>query len=105
MEKLYSVAKTRPGPDCGSDHELLIAKFRLNLKKVGKTTDHSCGLELIKLLKIVDFYFASNFEILLRKFSVLPLRTANPKIYQGIGISYPSPHQSSRETLSSSAEL
>ena len=31
-------AKTRPGADCGSDHELLIAKFRLNLKKVGKTT-------------------------------------------------------------------
>ena len=30
-------AKTRPGADCGSDHELLIAKFRLNLKKVGKT--------------------------------------------------------------------
>ena len=31
-------AKTRPGADCGSDHELLIAKFRLRLKKVGKTT-------------------------------------------------------------------
>ena len=31
-------AKTRPGPDCGSDHKLLIAKFRLKLKKVGKTT-------------------------------------------------------------------
>ena len=31
-------AKTRPGADCGSDHELLIAKFKLNLKKVGKTT-------------------------------------------------------------------
>jgi len=31
-------AKTRPGADCGSDHELLIAKFRLKLKKVGKTT-------------------------------------------------------------------
>ena len=31
-------AKTRPGPDCCSDHELLIAKFRLKLKKVGKTT-------------------------------------------------------------------
>ena len=30
-------AKTRPGADCGSDHELLIAKFRLKLKKVGKT--------------------------------------------------------------------
>ena len=37
MEKLYT-AKTRPGADCGSDHELLIAKFRLKLKKVGKTT-------------------------------------------------------------------
>ena len=31
-------AKTRPGADCGSDHELLIAKFRLKLKKVGKIT-------------------------------------------------------------------
>ena len=31
-------AKTRPGADCGSDHELLIAKFRLKLKKVVKTT-------------------------------------------------------------------
>ena len=31
-------AKTRLGADCGSDHELLIAKFRLILKKVGKTT-------------------------------------------------------------------
>ena len=31
-------AKTRPGADCGSDRELLIAKFRLKSKKVGKTT-------------------------------------------------------------------
>ena len=31
-------AKRRPGADCGSDHELLIAKFRLKLKKEGKTT-------------------------------------------------------------------
>ena len=31
-------AKIRLGPDCGSDHELLIAKFRLKLKEVGKTT-------------------------------------------------------------------
>ena len=30
--------KTRPGTDCGSDHELLISKIRLKLKKVGKTT-------------------------------------------------------------------
>ena len=38
MEKLYTVSKARPGADCGSDRELLIAKFRLKLKKVGKTT-------------------------------------------------------------------
>ena len=31
-------AKTRPGADCGSDHDLLIAKFKLKSKKVGKTT-------------------------------------------------------------------
>ena len=31
-------AKTRPGADYGSDHELLIAKLRLKLKKVGKAT-------------------------------------------------------------------
>ena len=37
MEKLYTVSKKRLGADCGSDHELLIAKFRLKLKKVGKT--------------------------------------------------------------------
>ena len=38
MEKLYTVSKkTRPGADSCSDHEL-IAKFRLKLKKVGKTT-------------------------------------------------------------------
>ena len=36
MEKLYT-AKMRPGADYGSDHELLLAKFRLKLKKVGKT--------------------------------------------------------------------
>ena len=37
-ESSIQSAKTRPGADCGSDHELLIAKFRLKLKKVGKTT-------------------------------------------------------------------
>ena len=37
MEKLYMVSKNRWGADCGSDHELLIAKFRVKLKKVGKT--------------------------------------------------------------------
>ena len=37
-EALYSQQKKRLRADCGSDHELLIAKFRLKLKKVGKTT-------------------------------------------------------------------
>ena len=37
-EALCCQAKTRPGADCVSDHELLIAKFRFKLKKVGKTT-------------------------------------------------------------------
>ena len=37
-EALYSQQKTRPGADCGSDPELLIAKFRLKLKKVGNST-------------------------------------------------------------------
>ena len=42
-EALHRQKKTKqqekkPGADCGSDHELLIAKFRLKLKKVGKTT-------------------------------------------------------------------
>ena len=39
-EALYNQKKKkkRPGADCGSDHELLTAKFRFKLKKVGKTT-------------------------------------------------------------------
>ena len=38
MEKLHTVSKNKTGVECGSDHELLIAKFKLTLKKVGKTT-------------------------------------------------------------------
>ena len=38
MKQLYTVSKTRLGVDQGSDHELLIAKFRLKLKEAGKTT-------------------------------------------------------------------
>ena len=40
-------AKTRPGADCGSDHEFLIAKFRLNMKKVGKTRSFRYDLNKI----------------------------------------------------------
>ena len=38
MGKLYTVSNIRLGDSCGSDHEHLIAKFRLKFKKVGKTT-------------------------------------------------------------------
>ena len=38
MEKLYTVSKNKTRTDCGSDHEFLIAKLRLKLKKAGKTT-------------------------------------------------------------------
>ena len=38
MEKLYTVSKNKTGSCCGLDHELLIAKFRLKLKKGGKNT-------------------------------------------------------------------
>ena len=38
MDKLCTVSKGTPGADCASDHMLLIAKLRLKLKKVGKTT-------------------------------------------------------------------
>ena len=38
IEELYIVSKTRPGVDYGPDHELLIARFRLKLTKVGKTS-------------------------------------------------------------------
>ena len=59
--------KTRPGAECGSDHELLIAKFRPKLKKVGKTTkpfrydlnqipyDYTVGVtNRLKVLNLVD---------------------------------------------------
>ena len=38
MEKLYTVSKNKLEADCDSDHELLIAKFRLKLKEMGRTT-------------------------------------------------------------------
>ena len=38
MEKLYTIIKNKTGAEYGSDHELLIAKFRFKFIKVGKTT-------------------------------------------------------------------
>ena len=64
MEKLYTSEKTRLGDYCGSDHELLIAKFRLRLKKVGKTArpfrydlnqiPYDCTVEVTNRFKGLD---------------------------------------------------
>ena len=54
MEKLYTVSKTRLGADCGSDHELLIAKCRFTLKKEGKTT-RPFRYDLFKSLMIIQW--------------------------------------------------
>ena len=64
-------ANTRPGADCGSDHELLIAKFRLNLKKLGKTTrSFRCDLnqtpydyteEMTNIFKRLDLIGIKNY--------------------------------------------
>ena len=54
MEKLYTVSKRRLGTDCGSDHELLIAKFKLKLKKVGKTT-RPFKYDLNQILKTIQW--------------------------------------------------
>ena len=75
------IAKTRPGADYGSDHELLIAKFRLKLKKVGKTTrpfrydlnqipydyivevtNRFKGLDLIECLKNYGWWFVTLYR-------------------------------------------
>ena len=63
-EALYNQQRTRPGVDSGSDHQLLIAKFRLKLKKVGKTTrpfrydlnqfPYSCTVEVTNGFKGLD---------------------------------------------------
>ena len=64
MEKLYTVSKKGPEADCGSDHELLIAKFKLKLKKVGKITrpfrydlnqiSYDCPVEVRNRFKELD---------------------------------------------------
>ena len=38
MEKLYTVSKNKTGGNCGSNNQLLIAKFKLKVKKIGKTS-------------------------------------------------------------------
>ena len=95
MEKLYTVSKTRLGTDCGSYHEFLIVKFRLKLKKVGKTTkpfrydlnqipyDYTVevrnrfkGLDLIECLKNYEQRFMTLYR---RQSSRLSPRKRNAK--------------------------
>ena len=64
IEKLYTVSENNTWSNCGSDHELLIAKFRLKLKKVGKTTrpfrydlnqtTYNYGVKVTKRFKRLD---------------------------------------------------
>ena len=60
MENLYT-AKTRLGADCGSCHEPLIAKFRLKLKKVGKTT-RPCRNDLSQILYYYTVEMTNRFK-------------------------------------------
>ena len=59
MESSIQSAKTRLGDDCGSDHELLIARFRLKLKKVGKTIG---PFRIIKSLMITTVEVTNRFK-------------------------------------------
>ena len=80
-ETLYKSAKTRLGVDCVSYHEILIAKFRLKLKKVGKiarlcmcnlnripydyiveVTNRFKGLDLIECLKNYGWIFVTLYR-------------------------------------------
>ena len=52
MEKLYTVARIRPGDDCGSDDELLIAKCRLKLKNVRKTAIEFSSVQSVSHVRL-----------------------------------------------------
>ena len=54
MDSSIQSVKIRPGADCGSDHELLLAKFRLKLKKGGKTT-RPFKYDLNQILMIIQW--------------------------------------------------
>ena len=98
-KKKQNKKKQRPGADCGWDHELLIAKFRLKLKKVGKTTgsfrydlnqipyDYTVevtnsfkGLDLIECLKNDGWRFVTLYR---RWWSKPSPRKRNPKRQNG----------------------
>ena len=61
MESSIQSTKTRPGADCGSDHELLIAILRLKLKKVGKTT-RPFRYDLYQILTIIQWKWETDLR-------------------------------------------
>ena len=99
MEKLYTVSKTRPRADCGSDHKFLIAKCRFKLKKERKITrpfrcdqnqtpynytvevrNRFKGLDLIECLKNYGWKFGTLYR---RQGSRPPPRKRNAKRQNG----------------------
>jgi len=54
MEKLYNISKNKTGDGCGSDHGCGIAKFRLKLKNIGKTT-RPFSYDLSQILMIIQW--------------------------------------------------
>ena len=75
-------AKTRPGADCGSDHQLLIAKFRLKLFKVWKTTrparhdlnhiPYACAVKVMNRFKGLDLVNSVPEELWTEVHNTLP---------------------------------
>ena len=83
MEKLHTVNKTRPGPDCGSDYELLIAKFRLKLKKVRKTT-RPFRYNLNSIIKIQLAKFVETLQIPFSKALLLVFLNRRPTSFRAL---------------------
>ena len=97
-------AKTRPGADCGSDHEPLIAKFRLKLKKVEKTTtpfrydlnqipyDYTAEVRnRFKGLDLTDMNYGLRFVTLYRRWGLRPYQwkrstRGNPAFQGTLGV-------------------
>ena len=94
-------AKTRSGADCGSDHEILIAKFRLKLKKVGKTTRRPVQFSLVQLSSVTQSYLTL-WDLMNRSTPGLPVhhqlleftQTHVHRVSDGIQPSHPLPSPS-----------
>ena len=83
MEKLYTVSKNKTGGNCGSDHELLIVKFKLKLKKVGKTTRPFSSVHSLSRVQL----FVTPWTVAYQA----PLSIGFSKQEYWIGLPFPSP--------------